>query len=127
LWAVYNRVRGIDLISPQDLEKATRRFETLRLPVRTRRFKSGLVVVQDVGRKDVDTVRRVVEWIDSLGGGRWGVGVAPGMVAERFGWSLGVATEELEMAEERGALCREAGIEGVRFWRNWFLEDMKVQ
>jgi ESCRT-II complex subunit VPS36 len=126
LWAVYNRVRGIDLISPQDLEKATRRFEALRLPVRTRRFKSGLVVVQDVGRKDADTVKKLVEWINSLGGGRWGVGVAPGMAAERFGWSLGVATEELEMAEERGALCREGGIEGVRFWRNWFLEDLKV-
>jgi ESCRT-II complex subunit VPS36 len=42
--------------------------------------------------------------------------------AERFGWSVGVATEELEMAEERGALCREQGLDGVRFWENFFAE-----
>ncbi|KAI5853840.1 EAP30/Vps36 family-domain-containing protein [Tricharina praecox] len=123
LWALYNRVRGIDLISPQDLQKATTRFEALRLPVRTRTFKSGLVVVQDVGRRDDETVRRIVEWIAADGSGRWGRGVTAGEAADRFGWSLRVASEELEMAEERGALCREVGIEGVRFWGNWFVED----
>lgn len=123
LWALYNRVRGIDLISPKDLQKATTRFEALRLPVRTRTFKSGLVVVQDVGRRDEETVRKIVEWIAADGGGGWGRGVTAGEAAERFGWSLGVASEELEMAEERGALCREVGIEGVRYWRNWFVED----
>jgi ESCRT-II complex subunit VPS36 len=30
-----------------------------------------------------------------------------------------VAEEELEMAEERGVLCREEGIEGLRFWENF--------
>lgn len=116
LWALYNRVRGIDLISPKDLEKATGRFEALRLPVRTRVFRSGLVVVQEVGRRDEETVRKIVEWVG------WEKGVTATEAAERFGWSLGVASEELEMAEERGALCREAGIEGIRFWRNRFLE-----
>jgi ESCRT-II complex subunit VPS36 len=32
----------------------------------------------------------------------------------------------MEMAEDRGALCREASIEGVRFWRNRFLETEPV-
>ncbi|KAF8251199.1 Vps36-domain-containing protein [Wilcoxina mikolae CBS 423.85] len=116
LWALYNRVRGIDLISPKDLEKAAGRFEALKLPVRTRVFRSGLVVVQDVRRRDEETVRRIADWVG------WERGVTAGEAAERFGWSLGVASEELEMAEDRGALCREASIEGVRFWRNRFLE-----
>lgn len=120
LWALYNRVRGIDLISPKDLEKAAGRFEALKLPVRTRIFRSGLVVVQDVGRRDEETVRRIVEWVG------WERGVTAGEAAERFGWSLGVASEEMEMAEDRGALCREASIEGVRFWRNRFLETEPV-
>ncbi|KAA8907565.1 EAP30/Vps36 family-domain-containing protein [Sphaerosporella brunnea] len=120
LWALYNRVRGMDLISPQDLQKATTRFEALKLPVRARVFKSGLVVVQDVGRRDEETVRKILEWIGDEG--RWGRGVTASEAAERFGWSLGVASEELEMAEERGALCREVGVEGIRFWRNWFVE-----
>lgn len=124
LWALYNRVRGgIDLVSPKDLERAAGRFEALRLPVRVRVFRSGLAVVQDVGRRDEETVRKLLEWV---GEGRWGRGVTAGEAAGRFGWSLGVASEELEMAEERGALCREVGIEGVRFWRNWFVEGMGV-
>jgi ESCRT-II complex subunit VPS36 len=41
--------------------------------------------------------------------------------AQRFKWSVGVATEELEMAEDRGVLCREEGIEGLRFWGNYIV------
>jgi ESCRT-II complex subunit VPS36 len=26
------------------------------------------------------------------------------------------------MAEEKGALCREEGIEGLKFWENWIDE-----
>jgi len=119
LWAIYNRARGIELISPSDLEKATGLFEKLKLPVRVRRFRSGLLVVQEARSSDAETVRRIMEWVAGPG---WGRGVTAAQAAERFGWSIGVAAEELEMAEERGALCREVGVEGVRFWKNWFAE-----
>ena len=119
LWAIYNRARGIELISPSDLEKATGLFEKLKLPVRVRRFRSGLLVVQEARSSDAETVRRIMEWVAGPG---WGRGVTAAQAAERFGWSIGVAAEELEMAEERGALCREVGVEGVRFWKNWFVE-----
>ena len=52
---------------------------------------------------------------------RWGRGVTAQETAERFGWSVGVAAEELEVAEERGALCRDSGLEGARFWENWLI------
>jgi len=119
LWAIYNRARGIELISPSDLEKATGLFEKLKLPVRVRRFRSGLLVVQEARSSDTETVRRIMEWVAGPG---WGRAVTAAQAAERFGWSIGVAAEELEMAEERGALCREVGVEGVRFWKNWFAE-----
>ncbi|KAI5801593.1 EAP30/Vps36 family-domain-containing protein [Peziza echinospora] len=125
LWAIYNRARGIDLISPSDLEKAAALFEKLRLPVRLRRFKSGLLVVQQAGHTDEVTVRKLVEWVKVPlePGGVWGRGVTALDAAERFGWSVGVATEELEMAEEKGWLCREVGVEGVTFWLNCFVEE----
>jgi hypothetical protein len=41
--------------------------------------------------------------------------------AERFGWSVGVASEELEMAEDLGAVCRDQCLDGVRFWENRFV------
>lgn len=123
LWAVFNRARGIDLISPSDMEKAALMFEKLKLPVRLRKFRSGLLVVQEARSTDAETVRRITAWVGDIGGDRWGKGVTASEAAERFGWSVGVATEELELAEEKGVLCREVGVEGVRFWRNWFLQE----
>lgn len=120
LWAVYNRARGIDLISPADLEKACQCFERLRLPVRLRKFKSGLLVVQDARASDAETVRRILKWL----------GVERGCMASEaamtFGWSFGVAMEELEIAEEMGAVCRDVTVEGIRFWSNRFQGSANV-
>lgn len=146
LWAVFNRTRnGIELVSPLDFEKAAQMWDALRLPVRLRRFKSGLLVVQGRERTDEKTVSSILAWLkeshsvppdayyDAAGtiaapAVKWdwqlfGRGVTAQEVAERFGWSVGVASEELEMAEEKGALCREQGVDGVRFWENYFDSD----
>ncbi|EPE03624.1 vacuolar protein-sorting-associated protein 36 [Ophiostoma piceae UAMH 11346] len=136
LWAVFNRARGgVELVSPQDMIKAAKLWESLRLPVRLRNFKrSGVLVVQGSDRTDEATVRTLLSWLRDLRGvppkargeppvpwdwQSFGRGVSAQETAERFGWSIGVAEEELEMAEERGALCREEGIAGLRFWENF--------
>lgn len=131
LWAVFNRARGgVELVSPTDFEKAAVLWEKLGLPVRLRTFKSGVKVVQGRDRTDETTVRALLAWLKDLhefpperevewDWREWGRGVTARDAAERFGWSIGVAEEELEMAEERGVLCREEGIEGLRFWENF--------
>lgn len=143
LWAMFNRARGgVELVSPTDFTAAAKLWETLKLPVRLRQFKSGLLVVQSSERSDEKTTKSIVEWLQELKmeGGMFGIGglgkevawdwemfgrgVTAQEVAERFGWSIGVAAEELEMAEERGALCREEGIEGLRFWQNWIVTSI---
>lgn len=117
LWAIFNRARaGIDLVSPKDLELAVGRFDGLRLPVRERCFSTGVRVVQERGLGDEEVCKRIGEWVG------WERGVTVRDAAERWGWSLGVASEELEMVEGRGGLCREVGVGGVRWWRNRFLE-----
>lgn len=140
LWALFNRARnGIELVSPNDFESAARLWDSLRLPVRLRRFKSGVLVVQGTERTDEKTVKALLAWLARLheaapereGGWDWhrfGVGVTARDVAGHFGWSIGVAAEELEMAEEMGALCREESVEGLTFWENWIvnLEDEGV-
>ena len=130
LWAVFNRARGgVELVSPADFSAAAGLFDKLSLPVRVRRFKSGLVVVQERSRTDDKTIAALLEWLHLLkeippdsdvswDWRAWGRGVTAQETAERFRWSIGVASEELEMAEERGVLCRESGVEGVRFWGN---------
>jgi ESCRT-II complex subunit VPS36 len=132
LWAVFNRSRGgVELVSPADFEKAARLWDTLKLPVRLRQFKSGLLVVQGRDRTDDKTITSLLTWLKTLhqtppaidvtwNWQMYGRGVTAQETAERFGWSVGVATEELEMAEEAGALCREQGLDGFKFWENWF-------
>jgi ESCRT-II complex subunit VPS36 len=134
LWAVFNRARGgVELVSPADFEKAARLWDKLKLPVRLRQFKSGLLVVQGRDRTDEKTIASLLAWLQEMHRREpatevlwdwqlFGMGVTAQQTAERFGWSVGVATEELEMAEEAGALCREQGVDGVRFWENWFVK-----
>ncbi|KUJ16592.1 vacuolar protein sorting protein-like protein [Mollisia scopiformis] len=131
LWAVFNRARGgVELVSPLDFEKAARLWEKLKLPVRLRQFKSGVLVVQASDRTDEKTIKTLLAWLNDLHvfppdkdlSWDWqvfGGGITAQDAAERFGWSIGVAEEELEMAEEKGALCREESIEGLKFWENW--------
>lgn len=139
LWAVFNRARGgVELISPMDFEKAAQLWDKLKLPVRLRRFKSGLLVVQGRDRTDEKTIASLLSWFGTSHSvapseafawdwQAYGRGVTAQEVAENFGWSLGVATEELEMAEEQGALCREQGLDGIRFWENWLVRLPAVQ
>ncbi|OAA57058.1 vacuolar protein sorting protein [Niveomyces insectorum RCEF 264] len=139
LWAVFNRARGgVELVSPMDLLKAAQLWAPLGLPVRLRTFKrSGVLVVQGRDRTDETTVQALLGWLRTLRvqqqvgaedaapfpsptwTSMFGRGVSAQEVAERFGWSIGVAEEELEMAEERGALCREESIAGLIFWENF--------
>ncbi|KAH7319863.1 EAP30/Vps36 family-domain-containing protein [Stachybotrys elegans] len=136
LWAKFNRARGgVELVSPKDFEKAARMWEKLKLPVRLRTFRSGVMVVQGRDRTDEVTIKGLVSWLDDLHEfpperdvpwewREFGRGVTAQETAERFGWSLGVAEEELLMAEEQGALCREEGLEGLKFWKNYISHDM---
>lgn len=134
LWALFNRTRnGVELVSPSDFEQAARLWEKLKLPVRLRRFKSGLLVVQPSNWSDEKIIQQLDEWLQELRQGppvesanwNWtlyGRGITVHETAQHFGWSVGVAAEELEMAEDKGLLCREESIEGVRFWKNYFLD-----
>ncbi|KAG5923532.1 hypothetical protein E4U42_004937 [Claviceps africana] len=131
LWAMFNRARGgVELVSPMDFEKAARLWESLKLPVRLRTFRSGVMVVQSRDCTDESTVKALLEWLNDLHefpperevSWEWrefGRGVTALETAQRFGWSIGVAEEELLMAEEQGALCREEGLEGLKFWKNY--------
>ncbi|KAL2208533.1 EAP30/Vps36 family protein [Sarocladium strictum] len=140
LWAMFNRARGgVELVSPMDFEKAARLWETLKLPVRLRTFRSGVMVAQGRDRTDEVTIRSLLTWLQDLhefppeqepawDWHTFGRGVTAQEAAERFGWSIGVAEEELFMAEEQGLVCREEGVEGLKFWKNYLAtDDVKPQ
>lgn len=134
LWAIFNRARGgVELVSPHDFEKAAQLWEKLKLPVRLRKFKSGVLVVQGSDRTDEKTIKALLIWLGDLHSfppeqhvawdwQMFGRGITAQDAAERFGWSIGVAEAELEMAEEKGVLCRDESIEGLKYWENWIDE-----
>ncbi|KAL8656837.1 MAG: hypothetical protein Q9226_002530 [Calogaya cf. arnoldii] len=138
LWAIFNRTRGgVELVSPADFERAARLWDKLSLPVRLRQFKNGLLVVQRHDWTDDKTIAQLLAWLQELhvvspgedAGWDWttfGRGVTAQEAAVRFGWSIGVAGEELEMAEEKGALCRDEGIEGIKYWENWLTHEAEL-
>ena len=133
LWAIFNRASsGIELTYPVEFEKAARMWEKLALPVRLRQFRNGLLVVQSHDWTDDKSIDRLLGWlqsrrVDSIhdegSESQFGHGVTAQETAAAFGWSVGVASEELVMAEEKGALCREESVEGIQFWRNWLTEQ----
>ncbi|RKF61351.1 Vacuolar protein-sorting-associated protein 36 [Erysiphe neolycopersici] len=131
LWAKFNRARGgVELVSPNDFAKATNQWESLKLPFRLRRFKSGVLIVQGNEHTDQKIITSIKLWLKDFhttppehevawDWRKFGRGVTAEETAERFCWSIGVAEEELEMVEEEGTICREDGIEGTRFWTNY--------
>ena len=135
LWAMVNSARnGVELISPIDFHTAAVAWDQLGLPVRLRQFSSGLLVVQPRDWTDERILIQITNWLKSLQQSppeestawdwpAFGCGVTAQEAASRFGWSLGVATEELEMAEERGVVCRDEGIEGLKFWLNFLVDE----
>ena len=136
LWAVFNRSRGgIELISPSDFEKAAGLWEQLKLPVRMRQFKNGVFIVQHANRTDDKTIAQLLTWLESIrltsqpmdaqisiDVATFGACITAQEAAQHFGWSVGVASEELAMAEEHGALCRDHGVEGIKYWENWLIK-----
>jgi len=103
-------------VSPTDLAGACGMFPKLRLPVGLMTFKSGLVVVRDSSTTEDVVERNVLRYLASVGHG-----VTALEVGGQFNWSVGVAMELLQMAEEKGVLCRDVTIEGIRFWENIFM------
>jgi ESCRT-II complex subunit VPS36 len=77
-------------VSPTDLAKACAMFSKLRLPVRVKTFKSGLVVVQDSSASDDVVERNIVKFVT---GERNGVTALE--VGGKFNWSFGIAMELL--------------------------------
>ncbi|OLL24961.1 Vacuolar protein-sorting-associated protein 36 [Neolecta irregularis DAH-3] len=117
LFAMYNRARGVDLISADDLVAACSSFENLHLPYRVKRFPSGVTVIRERKWADEVVVEMISKWVSELVDG-----VGAQDAAAKFGWSVHVATEELEMAEMSSVLCRDQSIQGVRFFKNLFSE-----
>lgn len=116
LYAVYNRSRGIELVSPRDLRKAVELADEMGLPIRLRKLHSGVVIIEE--KLYIPTYERLVQWMSRLEPWQADTGVSAQDVSNHFGWSIYIATEELESADLKGYLCRDEQPQAVRYFVN---------
>ncbi|KAI9007018.1 EAP30/Vps36 family-domain-containing protein [Phycomyces nitens] len=114
VYCIFNRARGVALVSPEDLYKASTQFESLKLPFRLKRFPSGLLVVQSLAMDDDKAASRILSLVKKHGH------LTALQLAEIEHWALAVAAEQLFMTEQKGLLCRDQGPVGLTFYENLF-------
>lgn len=149
VFCLFNRARGSELISPDDLLKACQLWEKLRVPLQFRVFDSGVTVVQSLDRSDDEVCAALLRAVgpgpsgneggegedddDSADDGP-GQGGAGGACSKRlrridaYGASVAlgippaIAGEYLLMAERHGILCRDEAPEATYYYPNFFQE-----
>ncbi|KAK9816797.1 hypothetical protein WJX72_005199 [[Myrmecia] bisecta] len=118
VYCLFNRARGAELVSPDDLLAALQLLPHIGAPLRLHRFASGVLVVQSNSHNEDEVCSRIGELVQA------GEGLGPALTASDVARALtipvAIAAEHLLTAESRGVLCRDDGPEGLRFFANFF-------
>ncbi|KAJ2957697.1 hypothetical protein NQZ79_g6651 [Umbelopsis isabellina] len=117
VYCLFNRARGVALISPEDLYKASCQFSTLNMPIRLKRYESGLLVIQSLSLSDDRVAQRIFNHVKKYGP------LTAMKISELENLALPVAVEQLHMTEAKGFLCRDASSAGITFYENLFLQS----
>eukprot|EP00250_Pteridium_aquilinum_P007508 c17207_g1_i1 orf=264-1568(-) len=119
VYCLFNRARGTELISPEDLLRACTLWAKIDVPVVLRRFDSGVMVIQSKSQNDDEVFLRIkallmktTECIRT--------GISASEAARALGMAPALAKEQLLAAENKGDLCRDDGPDGLRFFLNFF-------
>ncbi|KAK9822045.1 hypothetical protein WJX74_002862 [Apatococcus lobatus] len=120
VYCLFNRARGTELVSPDDLLQAVKLFASIHAGLALRTFSSGVLVIQSSSHSD----QQVCERVRGMVQGKEGLGPALSAsdVAQALQVPLAIAQEHLLLAEGAGVLCRDDGPEGLRFFKNFFVE-----
>jgi len=113
-YALFNRARGLELVSPDDLSTCAHLLEPLRLGMTLRTFASGVVVLQADGYGDAVMGKRVGALADSHGT------LTAFQVSTLLSVPLALAREHLLRAEEHGYLARDDNMGELLYHSNQF-------
>lgn len=115
LYCIYNKARGTELVSPNDLLGACEKLRDLQVGISLRKFSSGVKVLELDGFDDVQFWKNLSNFVESKNG------ASAGLISVHFGLSLIITKEKLLIAEQRGLLCRDESVRGLHFYVNKFL------
>ncbi|XP_068720318.1 vacuolar protein-sorting-associated protein 36-like isoform X2 [Montipora capricornis] len=112
----FNRARGMELVSPDDLINAANMFASASVPLRLRAFESGVLVIQALSHSDEQVIQITKQTLDEKHS------VTAEELAHLANISVMLAKERLLVTEQAGKACRDDSVEGLRFYPNLFLE-----
>lgn len=116
VYCLYNRARGTELVSPDDLLIACNNFAQLGIPISLLKFDSGVMVLQSNDFNEQGAASKILEVIEQFGP------VTPLDLAQELGISIALAKKHLYTSEELLYLCRESTPYSTRFWKNIFIQ-----
>ena len=135
VYCLFNRARGTNMISPDDLQKSLDLMKDLGLGMSKRSFNSGVLVIQDdafddkvMAKKLADlassSIKQKADTQSSLGSAGTTLTYVGGItvidVSRTLKMPALLANEHLQSAEQMGWLCRDSTIEGIRYFPNLF-------
>ncbi|GMH38180.1 hypothetical protein BSKO_06064 [Bryopsis sp. KO-2023] len=118
----FNRARGAELVSPEDLMQAASLFPKIGMPLQVKSFPSGVTVIQSSAHDESEVCRKISEVVENGKKEVGGLGrpITASDIATALSVPVTIAQEHLLTAENRGVLCRDDGLEGLRFFDNFF-------
>lgn len=120
VYCLFNRARGTELISPEDLLQACSLWEKFDVPVMLRKFDSGVMVIQNKSHSDEEVFARIRTLVTNPDALRTGISASDAAIT--LGIAPAMAKEHLLTAESKGLLCRDISPDGFRFYINLFPE-----
>ena len=130
VFCLFNRARGAELVSPEDVLKACQLWQSLGIStVQFRRFDSGVLVAHAADRSDDEVCAALAEALtnepadpSSAANEKTRARMDAFAASEALGVPPAIAREYLAMAEGHGILCRDEGPETTWFYPNRFAE-----
>ncbi len=116
VYCAINRARGFELISPDDLLNACSTLEKQNLGLKMVKYSSGLVVLQcdDFDQNTINN--QILDLFNEV------ESTSAQELAVKIGVSVALARQRLLDSENFGLICRDASVQGLRFYPNKFLE-----
>ncbi|KAG7381416.1 Vacuolar protein-sorting-associated protein 36 [Phytophthora pseudosyringae] len=126
IYCMFNRARGVELVSPDDLYHAALLQKKLKLGYSVRKFPGGLIVLQTDSHREDKVAERLATMAQKSSSGY----ITSTDVSVEMHTSFPLAWEYLKVAEELGKLCRDETFEGTNFYPNkfeQFVQDTEVE
>ena len=113
-FCLFNRARGIELVSPRDMLAACGSWTALGIDLHLRRFDSGVIVIHTKDRSDECACAK----LQAALGTSLSLSLDSYEASQVLRTTPEIALEYLRVAESKGLLCRDDGPTQTRFYAN---------